>query len=148
MKRKEKYSGLRWYLPSYFKDNLAKCRFEEGIIIYKDEQPLDKNWGEKIPHIDFLIQIQFPARTTTMGSGDESEIELNWNTEVILDLFYPNTKETKTIKTTQGRLFTFLWKDNFEILHGTEPLLPLLFISNKTINEHSISDKVSIGSVG
>jgi hypothetical protein len=51
MSEKEKYSELRWYLPPYFKDNLAKCRFEQGTIIYKDK-PIGENWGEKIKNID------------------------------------------------------------------------------------------------
>ncbi len=148
MVEKEKYLGLRWYLPSYFKDSLAKCRFEQGTIIYKDK-PIGKNWGEQIKHIDYLIQIQYPPSTMTSGSGDESVIKSNWDSEVILERFYPKTKEKETIKTTQGRLFTFLWKDNLEILHDTKPLLsPLFKIPNNSIIKHFISGKIPDGNVG
>ena len=147
MTEEEKYIGLRWYLPPYFKDSLAKCRFEQGTVIYKDK-PIGENWGDNIKHIDFLIQIQFPPSTMTTGSGDEGEIAANWETDVIVDCYYPKTREKKSIKTTQGRLFTFLWKDNLEYLHGADPLLPPLFVSNKPINERFISDKIPNGNVG
>lgn len=144
----EKYSGLRWYLPSYFKNSLASCRFEQGTIIYKDK-PIGKNWGEQIEHFDFLIQIQFPPSTMSKGGGDESIIAANWNSEVIFDMFYPKTKKNITIKTTQGRLFTFLWKDNIEIFDSKEELLaPLFKITNSNINEKFLSQQISEDSIG
>ena len=68
MNEKEKYLELRWYLPPYFKDNLAKCRFEQGNIIYKDK-PIGKNWSEKIKNIDYLIQIKFPPSAISIESA-------------------------------------------------------------------------------
>ena len=53
MNEKEKYSELRWYLPTYFQDSLAKCRFEQGTVIYKDK-PIGENWSETINHINLL----------------------------------------------------------------------------------------------
>jgi len=143
----EKYTGLQWYLPPYFKNYLSSGRFEKGVIIYKDK-PTGKTWGENIPHIDYLIQIQYPPSTMPSGSGDGNEIMKNWETTVILDLYHPNTKETKVITTTQGKLFTFLWKDNPEVLHQKEvPPVPV-FITNKAINEQFITDNIPCSSVG
>jgi hypothetical protein len=145
---KEKYNGLRWYLPSHFKDSLAKCRFEQGTMIYKDK-PVGKNWGEQIEKIDFLIQIQYPPSTMATGSGDESVIKSNWDSEVIFDRFYPKTKEQEKIHTTQGRLFTFLWKDDFNIFNNKESLLPPLFkVPNNSINEKYIKEKIPHKKVG
>ena len=148
MIEEEKYSGLRWYLPPYFKNSLSKCRFEQGAIIYKDK-PIGKYWDEKIKNIDFFIQIQFPERNWNAGSGDESVMKSNWDSEVVFDCFYPKTKENETIRTTQGRLFSFLWRDNTEILYGTEPLKrPLFKISNNSIDGHFISERIPYGDVG
>ena len=149
MTEKDKYSALRWYLPPHFKDSLAKCRFEQGAIIYKDK-PVGETWNEKIKHIDFLIQIQSPSRTTTTTSGGDVQ-KSNWDSEVVLELFYPNTKKKEIITTTQGRLFTFLWKDNIEVLYGNEPLLPPLFNARKSlldIDENFINNKLPENSVG
>lgn len=148
MQEYEKYNGLRWYLPSYFKDSLAKCRFEQGTIVYKDK-PKGKNWGEQIQHIDFLIQIQYPPSTMSFGSGDESVIQANWDSDVEFERFYPKTKKKETVKTTQGRLFTFLWKDRPEVLDTQVPLLPPLFkLSNNSINETFINEQIPDNCVG
>lgn len=148
MKETDKYNGLRWYLPPYFKDSLAKCKFEQGTIIYKDK-PVGKNWGEEIEHIDYLIQIQYPPSTMSSGSGDESVIESNWESVVEFEKFYPKTKIKKTIKTTQGRLFTFLWKDTPEIFNSNEKLLPPLFkLTNKNINENFVKNQIPENNIG
>jgi hypothetical protein len=73
----------------------------------------------------------------------------HWDSEVIFEIFYPKTKQKKTIKTTQGKLFTFLWKDNPEILDDTEPLLPPLYkIPAKFINKDFVLGKIPVGNVG
>ena len=147
MEEEKKYSALRWYLPQYFKESLEKCRFEEGAIIYKDK-PVGENWGKKIKNIDYFIQIQYPPRSWVAIKNKEKEINVNWFSDVIFKRFYPNTKETVIIKTTQGRLFSFLWKDNPDIFDNTEhPLVPL-FPSSQTINEHFICSKIPDGCVG
>ena len=145
---KEKYEGLRWYLPLCFKESLAKCRFEQGTIIYKDK-PLGKTWGENKKQVEFLIQIQYPPSSTVTGNGDESVIKHNWYSEVILELFYPNTSEKKIIKTTQGNLFTFLWKDDINLIYDTVTVAtPLFKISNKDINQNFITKYIPENSIG
>ena len=130
----EKYEGLSWYLPSHFKDSLAKCRFEQGTIIYKDKL-IGSSWGEQKKGIDFLIQVKHPPSIMTSIGGDESIMKTNWDSEVIFDRIYPNSGEKEEIKTSQGRLFTFLWKNDFEVFKNSEPILPPLFkVSNSQIN--------------
>jgi len=140
----EKYSELRWHLPPYFKDSLAKCRFEQGTVIYKDK-PLGENWREEINNIDYLIQVLYPPATI----GVKSAMLSHWDSEVIFEFFYPKTKEKKVTKTTQGRLFTFLWKDNLEIFYDTKPLLPpLTKIDVKSIDKKFFKEKIPFGNVG
>jgi hypothetical protein len=135
-------------LPSSFKDSLAKCRFEQGTIIYKDK-PIGGNWGEEIEHIDYLIQIQYPPSTMSSGSGDESVIQANWESVVEFERFYPKTKKKESIKTTQGRLFTFLWKDTPEVFNSSEKLLPLMFkLANKNINKNFIKNQIPENNIG
>ncbi len=148
MKEFKRYNGFRWYLPKFFKDSLSKCRFEQGTIIYKDEL-IGEKWGEQIDHIDYLIQIQYPPSSMSSGNGDESVIKANWETEVEFVRFYPKSNRKEFVKTTQGRLFTFLWKDLPEILDKNIPLLPPLFkLSNSSINENFIIENVPANCVG
>ena len=140
----EKYSELRWYMPPSFKDCLAKCRFEQGVVIFKDK-PVGEKWEEEMKNIDYCIQIKFPPSAI----GADSAMLSHWNSEVIFERFFPKTKEKETVKTTQGRLFSFLWKDDPEILHDTEDLPPPLHkISLKSINKNFIRTKIPVGSVG
>jgi hypothetical protein len=83
------------------------------------------------------------------GSGDESVIQANWESIVEFERFYPKTKKKETIKTTQGRLFTFLWKDTPEIFNSNERLLPpLLKLTNNNINEDFVRKQIPENKIG
>ena len=122
----DRINGFEWYLPLAFKDSVAQCKFEQGDVIYR-HKPQGKNWGEEIQHIDFLIQVQSPTRTMNTANEDLNVFDSNWNSKIVFEKHYPNNFSlNKSIETTQGKFFTFLWKNDESIFNDNKHLSPAI----------------------
>lgn len=122
--------GFRWHLPLAFRSSISQCRFEQGDIIYL-EKPLGKKWEEEIQFIDYLIQVKSPTRSVVTSQQDDSNIfRSNWDSPVIFEKIHPNNHGlNKTIETTQGKLFSFLWRNDENILENKDSLTPVIISS-------------------
>jgi len=134
--------GFKWFLPLAFKDSISQCKFEQGDIIYPKKLK-GKNWGENIEEFDFLIQIKSPIRSQSTANDNLDVFSSNWSSKVIFEKIYPKTPElNKTIETTQGQLYMFLWKNDESVLNTKELLEPVTSsISTKNINQEFIKSK-------
>jgi hypothetical protein len=131
--------GFKWYLPHGFKDCLVQCKFEQGDLIFPHKLK-GKTWGEDVKDIDYLIQVKSPIKSHTNSSEDFNVFYSNWSSKIIFEKIYPNDNGlNKTIETTQGRFYTFLWKGEEDILNESVEVLPV-FIPNtsKYINSKFI----------
>ena len=118
----EFFKGFSWAVPKVFSDAIANCKFEEGDIIY-DSQSAYKEWGRALKSIRCCIKVKFPRRTLRITKGENKTVALaNWNSEVKIELkkFFDEIP-IQLIKTTQGRLFSLLWKGGLEILNEDKP---------------------------
>jgi len=125
------YDLFSWAVPLAFSDPLALCRFEEGDTLYNTAKAYLSPWSEALKHIKHSIQVTFPQRAVQkkMNEEEDSVFESNWHYLLEFDVleFENNEFKKKThIKTTQGTLYTFLWKGDFEIFklrkHPSQPL--------------------------
>lgn len=145
---KNKIDGFEWHLPFSYKDSIAQCKFEQGDVIYKNEL-LDKTWGEQKVGIDFLIQVKSPTRTITVTKGDLDIFNSNWNTKIVFEKVYPNNlSSNKVIETTQGAFFSFLWKNDENLLYETNLKPVISTLRPKYINAEFIKSKIPSGSTG
>lgn len=121
--------GFKWAVSEAFSDAVYQCRFEEGDILYDNKEIYTYNWEKGSKFIEYYFQVQYPART---GGGPseagEGVFKNNWSSEVRIDLYKHLEKVSAgQIHTTQGRLYTILWKGNVSILNEpNEPPIPLL----------------------
>lgn len=128
----EFFERFKWAVPKAFSDAVALCRFEEGDILYDTKKVYRKTgeWGDVAKHVKQSLQVKFPARATG-GTGERSGgvFGSNWDSEVRLDLYegMANTGVGQ-IETTQGRLYTLLWKGDLSVLDTKtdNPLVPLI----------------------
>jgi hypothetical protein len=133
------YESFSWAVPLAFSDPLALCRFEEGDTLYNTEKAYLSPWSEALKYIKYGIQVTFPQRAVQkkINEEEDSVFESNWHYPLELDFleFTNNEFEKKThIKTTQGTLYTFLWKGDFEVFNLKEhPEKPL---SGKVLKSH------------
>lgn len=124
---KEYFESFSWALPHAFSDPLALCRFEEGDTFYDTPKGYYSPWSKALQHIKHSIQVTFPPRAVQKKTNEEvdSVFESNWKYPLELDLYkYEDSKfkSKKNIKTTQGALYTFLWKGDFRVLESYSDL--------------------------
>jgi len=114
--------GFSWAVPVAFLDAVGQCRFEEGDMLYDTPQAYDLEWAEARTHIQRSIQVRFPARMA--GASDKesgSTFKKNWTSEVRLDLYEKLKKVRSGHVTTQGRLYSALWRGDISVLDDSTP---------------------------
>lgn len=124
----EFFSGFKWAVPAAFSDAVALCRFEEGDILYDTPKAYDEEWGKASKHIEYSMQVRYPARVFGGARTNESGVfASNWKSEVRVEVYKHLEKVgVGQIETTQGRLYTALWKGDITILKRDtgEPQIP------------------------
>ncbi|MDO6564656.1 hypothetical protein Q4488_14830 [Amphritea sp. 1_MG-2023] len=108
----EFFSNFSWAVPQSFSDAVALCRFEEGDVLYDTSKAYDGSWGEAVKQITYFLQVRYPIRATSGEKGNVGGVfEKNWSSEVRIEL-YKNQEKVGIgqITTTQGRLYTAIWK--------------------------------------
>ncbi|MDI1234137.1 MAG: hypothetical protein PSX81_07645 [bacterium] len=121
-----KIDGFEWHLPLAYRDSISQCKFEQGDIIYKHQLP-DKTWGDQKPDIDFMLQVKSPTRTITTAKEELDVFASNWDSKIIFEMNYPNNPSSnKVIETTQGKFFTFIWKNDDSVFSDDRQILPAL----------------------
>lgn len=124
----EFFSDFKWAVPVSFSDAVSLCRFEEGDILYDTSKAYDGEWGDASKHIDYSLQVRYPARVTGGVAKNESSVfTRNWRSEVRIELYKHLEKVgVGQIETTQGRLYTALWKGDVTVLKSDteEPQIP------------------------
>ncbi len=125
----EFFTNFSWAVPHAFSDAVALCRFEEGDILYDTTMAYEDKLIDACKYINYSLQVRYPVRVTTEQSKKSGRIfENNWDSEVRLVLYEKQQqKGVGQLKTTQGRLYTALWKGDISILNGSSknPEIPL-----------------------
>ncbi len=130
------FSGFTWAIPKFFADPLSTCRFEQGDLLYDKAEAYGLPWSQAQSKIGYAIQILEPSRgVATKSSGqDNSAFADNWQQKAVFELFDLRAGESKTLTTTQGRLFSLLWHGDQNILtEKNPPTVPSLAIDLKKI---------------
>jgi hypothetical protein len=139
----EFFPGFAWAVRKAFREPLASCRFEQGDILYDTKKAYEGTWNDAINHLRFSIQINSPLRgiVSNKKQDEASVFTENWRQLVELDLVEYPSKKTLLFSTTQGRLYTTLWKGDIRQLKydSPEPPVPRL-AKDALINIPSTSD--------
>jgi hypothetical protein len=112
------FPNFTWAITRAFADPLSTCRFEQGDTLYDNEAAYQQPWSKTIKTAGRAIQVLSPSRGVSSKSPgqDDSAFADNWQQEVIFDLHQLKTGSSETITTTQGRLYTLLWRGDTKIL--------------------------------
>jgi hypothetical protein len=121
-------TGFSWAVPCAFLDAVGRCLFREGDVLYESQKAYSLPWGAALGRAHSSLQVRSSAASNCADEPDtRSVFRKNWSTEVRLDLYRRiNISSAEEIVTTQGRLYTALWRGNLEILDksSTEPEPP------------------------
>jgi len=122
--------GFAWAVIRAFLGPLGTCRFEEGDLLYDSPSAYSLTWGEALPVINGAIQVVSPARVASsrLDKDEDSIFYDNWRQGAVVRVTEYPSGSTRTVSTTQGRLYTAVWHGDLSILLATqaEPPLPLL----------------------
>lgn len=110
------FQEFKWAVPHAFNSAIASCRFEQGDILYDTPLAYSGSWGEAVQHINYSLQVKFPPRSSSAdtSNNDGSVFSANWSARVIFEFQDHKTKTSKLVETTQGNLYTLLWKGNVD----------------------------------
>ena len=125
----EFFTGFQWAVPKAFSDSVARAWFVEGDVLYDRVAAYDGDWRSAAQTIDHTIQVRSPARSSEINNASVRDVFVrNWGSEVRLEI-YTHMKRAgpAQVKTTQGRLYTTLWKGQIDTLFedkSPHPTLP------------------------
>ena len=105
------FPEFKWAVLHAFSNALGACRFEQGDVLYDTELAYKETWAEAAKHVSYSIQVKSPMRGSSSENSTnlESNFAANWSSRVVFDFCDHRAKITKTIETTQGRLYSLLW---------------------------------------
>lgn len=117
--------GFSWALPRAFSGAVSACRFEQGDVLYRDAASYG-DWRGGVPGA--WIQVLDPPRSARAGGGaDTGRFRASWGSPVELELDDGRGSPARRLATTQGRLFTCLWRSGLDALEAeAPPPVPLL----------------------
>ena len=120
--------GFGWAVPSAFSSAVAACRFEQGDVLYADQDAYG-DWAEGPP--GRWLQILDPPRSARARSseGDANRFVSSWGSPVTLELGEAGPGKVDRVETTQGRLFTCLWTSDLGAIRSKRaPDPPVLLV--------------------
>ncbi|MDX8412119.1 MAG: hypothetical protein R8K46_09675 [Mariprofundaceae bacterium] len=122
----EFFSNYQWAIPTVFSDAISLCCFEEGDTFYDSRAAYEEDWAMACEKVNHSLQVIFPARSSSRGAKEgQSIFDHNWSSTVEIDL-YTKFSKTRSITTTQGKLYTALWKGDLSFLDTqTHPSKPI-----------------------
>jgi hypothetical protein len=124
------FTGFSWPVPTAFAAAVVACRFEQGDVLYSSKRAY-RAWDPVRSQLRHHIQVVDPpksARAMTSES-DGSRFSANWSSSVQIELKDYRFRSAETRHSTQGRLFSCIWKGDVSWLDEDEreaPTPPLL----------------------
>jgi len=107
----EQIAGFAWPLPRAYSGPVSACRFEQGDVLFDDASGYE-DWTSDRRRPATIVQVLDPPRSARASSGDADggRFRSNWSLPVTVDLHDESGDPPRRIITTQGRLFTCLWR--------------------------------------
>jgi hypothetical protein len=137
------FRQFSWCVPSGFSLPLSNCRFEEGDTLYDCEDGYRDWTPENKKKMNHYIQVRYPKRLRGILSDEEvySVFKQGWGSTCEIDLYDVQNDSKQVISTTQGRVYTMLWKGGVDVLSTNSPAppIPLLYgdIKKNKLKEYS-----------
>lgn len=119
--------GFAWAVPEAFAPAVSAYRFEQGDVLYRHRRGYGSLRAPLAQGLTAIQVLQPPRSGRAIPSEFEGDRRLaNWQSEVELELVDLERGRSEPCTTTQGRLFTALWKDDERLLRGEsgDPPLP------------------------
>jgi hypothetical protein len=133
--------GFVWPVPRAFSSAVAACRFEQGDVLY--DHPIayagaakvgsaaaatgtgaaPADWASVISVLGHHVQVVDPPRSARQAPSDSAarRFLVNWEAPIRFEMCDYRSGRVETLKSTQGRLFSCLWKGDPALLAADDP---------------------------
>ncbi len=115
--------GFAWPVPRAFASAVSACRFEQGDVLF-DAADAYATWkaGQK-RKARFHVQVFDPPRSSRSvpREADGSRFLANWSSPLTCEVGDRQASTTEVVQSTQGRLFTCLWRGDRRLLRDVQP---------------------------
>lgn len=118
----ELFDGFSWAVPRALSGAVAACRFEQGDVLYSDPCGYER-WPLGARKLRYQLQVLFPpksARAVATGQ-DGGRFSANWLSPVEFELTQREDGTCTRLVSTQGRLYTCLWRGSTDYLDQGQP---------------------------
>jgi len=115
--------GFAWPVPRAFAAAVSAARFEQGDVFYDDACAYGEWPAEGTPGFRFRVQVLDPPRSTRAAPSDAegTRFAASWGSPVTCEISDYEARARSQVRTSQGRLFTCLWRGQRELLREVEP---------------------------
>lgn len=121
------FQRFAWTVPRAFADALNACHFSRGDTLYSFANPYrewDKSFTSENLDKKYII-IKNPESKPILGSSEG--FEENWNASAEVEIHTIGRADVEAIRTTQGRIYTLLHTNDWNVLKidSPAPTIPL-----------------------
>jgi len=120
------FPGFAWAVPRVFADPLSACRFVLGDTLYSRPEAYSEAW-EKAGRRGQAVQVLEPSKGigATSAGVENSALQEAWQQEVLFERHDLAAGKMRQVRTTQGRLYTLLWKGDDTVLDPEQSAPPV-----------------------
>ena len=114
--------GFRWPVPRAFASAVSVCRFEQGDVLFDAADAYAAWQAGSRRKARIHVQVLDPPRAARAAHADsESRFTANWSSPVTCEVGDRSGSTTPVVRSTQGRLFTCLWRGDLRVLREVGP---------------------------
>jgi hypothetical protein len=125
LKANDGIPGFSWHVVGAFREALARCAFDRGDTFYSHSDAYEAWTTENATQRSAISSIQVIKSHGVSDPDDKEGFSANWNAGIEIDFrVSADGPGIRTIMTTNGRLFSFLWHGDPTILDETSPHPP------------------------
>ena len=118
----EFFANFNWAVPRALANAVGTCRFEQGDVLYSDRCGYE-SWPGSQAQLRYRLQVLDPPKTARALSPEQegSRFAANWGSSIEFELTDRRSGETIRQVSTQGRVFSCLWRGTPEVLSEDLP---------------------------
>ena len=118
----EFFENFKWAVPRALSSAVAICRFEQGDVLYS-EQSGYQAWPDGGRDLRYQLQVLDPPKSARVLASEQagSRFSTNWASQIEFELTDRLLGHTSGSISTQGRVFSCLWRGDPEWLSEESP---------------------------
>ena len=123
--------NFSWAVPVAFSDALGACQFSRGDTLYSSSFAYRK-WDDEFYKLaQGLHAIKVLSPEAKPSPPSPGLFQSNWNSPTEVEFYKPVGQDgAKRLSTTQGRIYSLLWRGNTSVLDLTTSAPPIPFQAN------------------